>query len=88
VQAAHRALVQWAAEDGIERGRILARVAKRLAKETERLAVLESEDTGKPLSQARADVVVAARYFEFYSGWADKFGGTTIPVPGPFWITP
>lgn len=84
VQAAHRALVQWAAEDGIERGRILARVAKRLAKETERLAVLESEDTGKPLSQARADVVVAARYFEFYSGWADKFGGTTIPVPGPF----
>jgi aldehyde dehydrogenase (NAD+) len=49
------------------------------------LAALESLDTGKPLSQARSDVVVSARYFEFYAGLADKIEGTQTPLgPGRF----
>ncbi|MGL5447991.1 MAG: aldehyde dehydrogenase family protein, partial [Rhabdaerophilum sp.] len=43
------------------------------------LASLESRDCGKPLKQARADVVATARYFEFYGGAADKLHGDTIP---------
>jgi acyl-CoA reductase-like NAD-dependent aldehyde dehydrogenase len=84
VAAAEAAFVGWAARDGLQRSRLLARVATRLAEEAERLARMESEDTGKPLREARTDVQVAARYFEFYAGLADKFGGATIPVPGPY----
>src|SRR5215470_10520927 len=46
------------------------------------LATLESRDNGKPLKQARTDVQVAARYFEFFAGIADKIMGNTIPL-GP-----
>src|SRR5262249_56523755 len=48
----------------------------------EDLAELESRDNGKPLRQARTDVQVAARYFEFFAGAADKIMGHTIPL-GP-----
>jgi len=84
VGAARHAFTDWAALDGVERGRILTRIGHRIMKEKERLAHIESLDTGKPLAQAEADVRVAARYFEFYAGLADKFGGRTIPVPGHF----
>ncbi len=84
VSAARQAFSPWAAMDAVDRGRILARIGQKILRNVERLAKLESLDTGKPLAQADADVRVAARYFEFYAGAADKFGGTTIPVPGAF----
>ena len=41
---------------------------------------MESEDTGKPLRQARADADVAARYFRFYGHAIDSYYGQTIPL--------
>jgi len=32
----------------------------------EQLARIEARDVGKPLAQARADMRVTARYFEYY----------------------
>lgn len=84
VDAAGVAFTTWGFYDAVERGRLLMRVSQRILENLERLAYLESTDTGKPLTQARADVTIAARYFEFYAGAADKFGGSTIPVPGTF----
>jgi aldehyde dehydrogenase (NAD+) len=73
----------WPAMAPAERGRLLLRVAALIRGEAEALALTESLDTGKPLSQARADVEVAARYFEYYGGVADKILGHTIPIaPG------
>lgn len=67
------------------RGRVLLAVAARLRKEAEELATLEMRDNGKPISQARSDVEIAARYFEFYGGLADKINGETIPL-GPRYV--
>ena len=82
VAAAHRALESkaWGGIAPAERGRILQRIAQKLRDRADELARLESEDNGKPLSQARTDVQVAARYFEFYGGVADKIMGHTIPL--------
>ena len=75
---------EWAGMRAADRGRILYRIAEAIRYQGERLARLESQDVGKPLRQAKADVEAAARYFEFYAGVADKLGGTTIPLgPGP-----
>jgi acyl-CoA reductase-like NAD-dependent aldehyde dehydrogenase len=60
----------------------MIRIAQTLRDRAEDLATLESRDNGKPLKQARADVNVAARYFEFFAGIADKIMGNTIPL-GP-----
>jgi aldehyde dehydrogenase (NAD+) len=80
VESAQRAFTStWGTWSGVQRGRTLGRIAERLRADKESLARLEAVDTGKPLSQARGDVEVAARYFEFYAGIADKIHGETIP---------
>jgi aldehyde dehydrogenase (NAD+) len=84
VKAAHAALESkaWGGAPPSERGRIMIRIAQTLRDRVEELATLESRDNGKPLRQSRTDVQVAARYFEFFAGIADKIMGNTIPL-GP-----
>lgn len=84
VAAARTAFQTWACTDGVARGRILYRFAAAIHENRETLACLETLDNGKPLRQARADVDVAVRYFEFYASLADKLSGRTVPIPGPF----
>ena len=81
VAAARRAFDggDWSRLAAVERGRLLTKLGQAVAAEAEDLAGLEARDTGKPLSQARADMVACARYFEFYGGAADKVHGQTIP---------
>jgi aldehyde dehydrogenase (NAD+) len=87
VKSAHAALESkaWGGLPPAERGRILNRIAAAIRDRAEELADLESRDNGKPLRQARTDVQVAARYFEFFAGAADKIMGTTIPL-GPGYL--
>ena len=70
---------EWGALTATERGRILTRLGALVLEHVEELGGLESRDTGKPLSQGRADMVATARYFEFYGSAADKLHGDTIP---------
>jgi aldehyde dehydrogenase (NAD+)/betaine-aldehyde dehydrogenase len=67
------------------RSRVLAAIGRRIEADADRLARLECRDTGKPLSQARADVAAAARYFAYYAGAADKIHGESIPL-GPGYL--
>lgn len=69
----------WGRSTAVERGRVLARLGQLVLEQTEVLAALEARDVGKPLKQARADVIALARYMEFYAGAADKVHGSTIP---------
>jgi aldehyde dehydrogenase (NAD+) len=84
VRSARRAFEgAWGAMAAADRGRLMSRFAARLLENAEELAVLESRDTGKPIRQSRNDMIVTARYFEFYAGAADKVHGETIPFqPG------
>jgi len=70
----------WATQPPAERGRVLYKIAGLIRDRAVPLSRLECLDTGKPLRQARADVEVAARYFEFFAGVADKIMGETIPL--------
>src|SRR4051794_6678758 len=81
VRSAHDAYLAWRDLDPAERGRRLAGVASALRRNADLLARLETIDSGKPLSQARADIGGSARYFEYYAGLADKIQGETIPQP-------
>ena len=72
----------WASTKPAERGRILTAIAQAIRAQAKDLASIESLDTGKPIKLALGDVEVAARYFEFYAGAADKLHGEVIPL-GP-----
>ena len=69
----------WAQMTPTERGRLLCRIGQAVLDHEEELAQIEAKDTGKPLTTARNDIKVLARYFEFYGTAADKVHGETIP---------
>lgn len=75
----------WRKATGVERSRLLNRLADLIEKNADELARLESLDNGKPLAMARAvDVSATAACYRYYAGWADKVMGKTIPIDGPF----
>lgn len=85
VEAGEAALQgEWGALDATARGRLLLRLAELIKRDAEALAQAESQDVGKPISQARADATVCARYFEYYGTAADKVHGDTLPVQNGF----
>ncbi len=80
VKAARAALDgPWGRMTATERGRLLVKIGQAVLAQHEELAQLEARDTGKPLTTARNDITVLARYFEFYGTAADKVHGETIP---------
>lgn len=87
VSAARRALGGgWGRSTATERGRILVEASRRILERHEELAQLEARDTGKPIGQARNDITVAARYFEYYGSAADKLHGEQIPYLQDFHV--
>ena len=69
----------WGKLTAAERGRLISKLALKVQDHFDELAKIEAQDTGKPMSQARADIEATARYFEFYGGAADKVHGHVIP---------
>ena len=81
VQAAKSALEgPWRALRPVDRGAVLRRIADFIRASADRLAVVESLDSGKRLAEARADVGGAAATFDYYAGACDKHEGITIPL--------
>jgi aldehyde dehydrogenase (NAD+) len=86
VAAARSAQGEWRERAPADRARVLRLVAEAIRREADELARLETLDTGKPLSQARADVDVAARYFDFYAGTIEAFYGDTVPMGSELFV--
>jgi betaine-aldehyde dehydrogenase len=71
----------WAERTGTERGRVLRRAADLLRQHNERLAMLESRNTGKPIQETRAvDVASGADCFEYYAGLAASVAGEYLDL--------
>ena len=80
VQSANAAFPSWRDTKPAARGRILSRIAVAIRENADSLARVETLDTGQSLRQSLVDVELAARYFEYFGGAADKVHGTTIPL--------
>ena len=85
VAAAKAAFPKWSRLAAMERGRLLLKLADAIEANGERLARLESLDTGHPLRDTRLlDVPRTAATFRYFGGMADKFEGSVIPVEQGF----
>jgi betaine-aldehyde dehydrogenase len=93
VQAASRADVDAAVKSAqvgqkilalktpVERSRILLRAVEILRQRNDELAVLETLDTGKPISETRyVDIVTGADVLEYYAGLVPALEGSQIPL--------
>lgn len=86
VLAANRALKgPWRDMAPSQRGRVLHRVADLIRANAARLAVVETLDSGKRLSEALGDVKGAAQCFDYYAGACDKHQGDSLPL-GPDYL--
>ena len=91
VKAARRAFEAgpWKTMDARQRGRLINKLADLMEAHFDELALLETLDNGKPISDSRAaDVPLAIDCFRYYAGWADKIEGKTIPINGPYFCYP
>jgi betaine-aldehyde dehydrogenase len=81
VQSAQRAWESsWRDLTPGKRSEVLFNVARALRDNLETLAQLEMMQIGKPISDARDEVALGARVFEFYAGAVSRIYGQTIPV--------
>lgn len=87
VARAKAAFPKWSAVAPDERARMLRRLAAALDAERESLALLESRNTGKPISDARAEMGMVAETFHYYAAAPERLLGDTIPVPGGVTMT-
>src|SRR5467141_3911884 len=82
VARAAAAFKGWRAVAPADRARLLRRLATLVEENGEELAHIESQNVGKPIAGARAEVGMVAQVFHFYAGAVDKKHGETIPVAG------
>jgi betaine-aldehyde dehydrogenase len=79
-QAAQRL---WAATPGAERARVMRRAVALLRARNDELALLETQDTGKPIQETRVvDIASGADCLEYFAGLAQSLSGEHIDL-GP-----
>lgn len=84
VKVAHQRFQEgvWAKLDPRERQRVLLRLSELILENREELALLESIETGHPISDAlNVDVPSAARTFRWYAEAIDKVYDEVAPAP-------
>src|SRR5580658_7531193 len=87
VAAAKAAFPAWRAVAPSDRARLLRRLATLVEEHLEELALLETRNVGKPISDSRGEVGMVAQVFHFYAGAVDKHYGQTIPVASGIDVT-
>ncbi|MFA3918717.1 aldehyde dehydrogenase family protein [Ruegeria hyattellae] len=75
VAAAKDAFPAWAARPAIERGKAIAALADAIELDTERLAILVTSEQGKPISQAKGEVVAAVTFLRYAAEEARRITG-------------
>jgi acyl-CoA reductase-like NAD-dependent aldehyde dehydrogenase len=82
VEAANRSQRSgpWAATTATARGKLLARLGDLTVANADRLAELETRDTGKIIRETRAQIAYVGDYYRYYGGLADKHEGVHVPI--------
>src|SRR3954453_16266030 len=77
---------EWGAKTGFERSRLMHRLADLIERDADRLAELESRDSGKLLREFSGQMRLWAPRYPSFSAWADKLAGESIPSDKPNFV--
>ncbi|MBF0130286.1 MAG: succinate-semialdehyde dehydrogenase [Alphaproteobacteria bacterium] len=83
VEAAHAAWPAWRALTAKERGRLLRAWFELILAAADDLAALMTAEQGKPLAEARGEIVYGASFVEWYAEEAKRVYGDIIPEHAP-----
>ncbi|MEQ1695820.1 MAG: NAD-dependent succinate-semialdehyde dehydrogenase [Hyphomicrobiaceae bacterium] len=79
IDAAARAFKTWSKVLAKDRSRILRRWYELILEYSEELALLLTKEQGKPLAEAKGEIVYGAGFVEFFAEEAKRIYGETIP---------
>ncbi len=79
IDAAYAAQGPWAARTAKERSAILRRWFELIVENADDLACLLTAEQGKPLAEARAEIIYGASFIEWFAEEAKRVYGDTIP---------
>ncbi len=80
VAAAERALAPWSKMLAKERSNILRRWYNLMIEHADELALLMTQEQGKPVPEAKGEVMYAASFIEFFAEEAKRINGETVPT--------
>src|SRR6476646_786026 len=88
VNSSEKAFHLWNTKTGAERGRVLVKAAHILRSRLEEIALLETQDVGKPISESLSvDVSSAADALEYFGGMAAGIHGEFFDLKNAFGYT-
>jgi phenylacetaldehyde dehydrogenase len=70
----------WHQKPRAEKAKVLWRVAELLEGQADKLAAIDSLNTGMPLPQAQRNIAAAVEFFRYFSGWCTKINGISHDV--------
>jgi succinate-semialdehyde dehydrogenase/glutarate-semialdehyde dehydrogenase len=81
IRAADGALAEWSGRPAKERSYLLRRWHDLVVEHVDDLARILTAEQGKPLAEARGEILYGAAFFEWYAEEAKRVYGETIPAP-------
>ena len=83
IDGAYNAQRSWAAKTGKERSEILKKWHKLMIENADDLAMILTAEMGKPLAEAKGEIVYGASFIEWFAEEAKRVYGETIPGHQP-----
>ena len=81
IDAAEQALPVWSALTAKERSALIRRWHDLIVDNVDDLARILTAEQGKPIAEARGEILFGAAFFEWYAEEAKRVYGETIPAP-------
>ena len=78
---ARQSLAGWRARTAAQRSAILRRWFQAILDATDDLALILSSEQGKPIAEARGEILYAASFIEWFAEEAKRTYGEVIPSP-------
>lgn len=79
IDAAHSAQKEWGRKTGKERALVMRRLYDLMVANADDLATILTAEMGKPLAEARGEILYGASYVEWFGEEAKRIYGDTIP---------
>jgi succinate-semialdehyde dehydrogenase / glutarate-semialdehyde dehydrogenase len=80
IAAANRAFPKWSKLLAKERSKLVRRWYDLIVEHANELALLLTNEQGKPLAEAKGEILYAAGFIEFFAEEAKRINGQTIPT--------
>jgi succinate-semialdehyde dehydrogenase/glutarate-semialdehyde dehydrogenase len=81
IEAAKTAFVHWRMRTAAERAAVLERWYGLVLDNADDLAVIMTAEQGKPLAEAKGEVLYGASFIKWFAEEARRIAGSTIPAP-------